>query len=63
MGWTFWALLLAGIVLVTVPFFASLSAALAVMLWMLGALSVIAAFFLLPAWWARTAPVPGPQAA
>ena len=53
MNWLFWILLLAGIVLVIWPFFTALSAGMAIFFWILGALAIIAAFFVLPAWWGR----------
>ncbi|MHB0938368.1 MAG: hypothetical protein ACYDCO_19860 [Armatimonadota bacterium] len=55
MHWLFWALLIAGILLVIWPFFAAVSTGVAIFLWILGALLIIAAFFVLPAWWARPA--------
>lgn|GEM_PF-2077319 len=58
MNWLFWTLLIAGIVLVIWPFFAALSTGAAIFLWVLGALFIIAAFFVLPTWWARPAVAP-----
>lgn len=55
MHWLFWVLLIAGIVLVTWPFFAAVSTGAAIFIWILGAILIIAAFFVLPAWWARPA--------
>jgi len=52
MNWLFWTLLIVGIFLVIWPFFAALSTGAAIFLWVLGALFIIAAFFVLPTWWA-----------
>lgn len=61
MHWLFLLLLIAGILLVIWPFFAPVTATAAIILWILGALCIIAAFFALPAWWARpAAPAAGP---
>jgi hypothetical protein len=49
MHWLFWVLLIAGIVLVIWPFLATVSAGAAIFLWIIGALFIIAAFFVLPA--------------
>jgi len=60
-NWLFWTLLIVGIILVIWPFFTALSTGAAVFLWILGALFIIAAFFMLPTWWARPAmTTPGP---
>ena len=53
MNWLFWPLLLAGMALLIWPFFMTFSIGTAIFLWILGALSVIAAFFILPAWWTK----------
>lgn len=58
MNWLFWTLLIVGIILVIWPFFAALTTGAAIFLWVLGALFIIAAFFVLPTWWARPATAP-----
>ena len=53
MSWLFWSLLMIGLALIVWPFFMSFATPAAAFLWVVGALFIIAAFFVLPTWWIR----------